>query len=300
MDQRVDYVESVNRAMDYVLAHLADPLPLEAVAQAAGFSPFHFHRVFKGLMGETLNEFVRRLRLERALSLMSRAPTDSLTTIALQCGFASSSDFSRSFKQRYGVAPSRFELTELKESRHAELLDLMKQNGARPNLDRIPPGENPDGFTVAMRSLPPRTMAYLRVLDPYHGGVIEAYRDLMTWAEERGVADRDWYGYMWDDPQVVALEDCRYDVAVDVGDLPLKEFGELVGRYEFPAMRVGELKMKGDIALEMRALDWIFRTWLPESGLAPDDQPGFEAWDGRPFEHGTEHFEIGLHLPVRS
>ena len=295
----MDYVESVNRAMDYVLAHLADPLPLEVVAQAAGFSPFHFHRVFKGLMGETLNEFVRRLRLERALSLMSRAPGDSLTTIALECGFASSSDFSRSFKQRYGVAPSRFGLSELKESRHAELVDLMKQNGARPNLDRLPPGENPDGFSVAMRSLPSRTMAYLRVLDPYRGGVIEAYRDLMSWAEERGVADRDWYGYMWDDPQVVALEDCRYDVAVDVGDLPPKEFGELVGRYEFPAMRVGELKMKGDIALEMRALDWLFRTWLPESGLAPDDQPGFEAWDGRPFEHGTEHFEIALHVPVR-
>jgi len=85
-----------------------------------------------------------------------------------------SSNFSSGFKQRYGVAPSRFELSELNESRHAELLDLMKQNGARPNLDRLPPGENPDGFTVAMHSLPPRTMAYLRVLDPYRGSVIEA------------------------------------------------------------------------------------------------------------------------------
>ena len=79
-------------------------------AAAAGFSSFHFHRVFKSLLGETLNQFVKRLRLERALYLMSHAPNRSLTDVALGCGFSSSSDFSRSFKQCYGAAPSVFDL----------------------------------------------------------------------------------------------------------------------------------------------------------------------------------------------
>jgi AraC family transcriptional regulator len=106
----IDYVERVNRAIDYIVRNLAEPLRLEEVSKAAGFSAFHFHRVFKSLLGETLNQFVKRLRLERALYLMSHATSRSLTDVALDCGFSSSSDFSRSFKQRYGAAPSAFEL----------------------------------------------------------------------------------------------------------------------------------------------------------------------------------------------
>ena len=66
-----DYVARVNRAVDYITAHLDQPLPLEEVARAACFSPYHFHRIFRALIGETLAAFVKRVRLERALYLMS-------------------------------------------------------------------------------------------------------------------------------------------------------------------------------------------------------------------------------------
>jgi AraC family transcriptional regulator len=91
------YVERINRAIDHIMSQLAQPLRLQDVARAAGFSPFHFHRVFKALLGETLNTFVKRQRLERALRLMSHAPQRTLTDVALACGLQSSSDFSRSF-----------------------------------------------------------------------------------------------------------------------------------------------------------------------------------------------------------
>jgi AraC-like DNA-binding protein len=65
-DPPIDYVQRMNRAIDHVLAHLAQPLPLEQVADAAAFSPYHFHRIFRSMMGETLNQFARRLRLDRA------------------------------------------------------------------------------------------------------------------------------------------------------------------------------------------------------------------------------------------
>lgn len=288
------YLERVHRALDCVRADLARPIRLEDVARAAGFSPFHFHRVFKALMGETLHQFVQRVRLERALSLMSRGGA-TLTEIALACGLGSSSDFSRTFKQHYGVAPSRFDVDGLRDTRRSELLELMERHGARPELDRLPPGENPDGFEVRLRELPARTMAYLRVHDPYRGGVLEAAQRLVAWAEERELADGRWYGYMWEDLDVSALEDCRYDVALEVDDL--RPEGE-VGRMRFPPMLVAELELAGDIALEMRALDWLFATWLPASGRLPADQPCFEAWRGRPFAHGTEHFVLAIHLPL--
>lgn len=62
-------------------------------------------------------------------------------------------------------------------------------------------------------------------------------------------------------------------------------------------MLVAELAIDGGIDLEMRALDWFFRTWLPSSGYLPDAHPCFEAWEAQPFADGTEHFR--LQLPVR-
>lgn len=291
-----DYVERTNRAIDYIVRNLSSPLRLEDVARAAMFSPFHFHRIFRALMGETLNQFVKRQRIERALYLMSHAPNRSLTEIALECGFSSSSDFSRSFKQRFGVPPSVFDLKTFRDSRRAEFESLMASQEGGLSLPRLPVGENPDGFEVELREIPARTVAYIRVLDPYQGtAVVEACERLVAWAEARGLADGQWLGYMWEDPEIVALKDCRYDVAVVVEDV--KPEGE-VGRFEFPAMRVASLSLSGNIELEQRALDWLFGSWLPQSGFEPVEHPAFEAWRGRPFAHGFEHFEVSCEVPV--
>ena len=173
------------------------------------------------------------------------------------------------------------------------------ENG--PKLDRLPVGENPDGFTVTVHELPPRTIAYIRVLNPFRShGVVDACKRLLDWAEQRGLADGQWLGYMWEDPEIVALEDCRYDVAlvIDENQYTLRPHGE-IGRYEFSAMRVADIAIAGDIQLEQRAIDWMYGTWLPSSGFVPDDQPAFEAWKGRPFAHGMEHFELSMQLPIK-
>ena len=114
---RPDYVDRINRGIDHIVQNLDAPLKLDEVARAACLSPFHFHRIFRHAMGETLNDFVKRIRLERALYLMSHAPSRSLTEIALDVGFSSSSDFSRSFKARFGVPPSVFDVGALRKGR---------------------------------------------------------------------------------------------------------------------------------------------------------------------------------------
>ncbi len=293
-----DYISRVNRAIDSIVANLDRPHRLDEIAAAAHFSPFHFHRVFQAIVGETPSQFAKRLRLDRALTKMALEPGASLTTIALSCGFSSSADFSRSFKQRYGVAPSAFDIQSWRSKRSGELDELMESYAASLHITRLPEGENPDGFEAKVRRIEPRTVAYIRVLDPYNNGpkVAEAAERLVAWAEARGAADNQWLGYQWENPEVTPLKDCRYDVAVVLDNFEPE--GE-IGRYEFPAMRIAEVQMSGGIDLEIRALDWLYRTWLPTSGYVPDDQPGFEAWAGRPFAHGFEHFELSLQLPIR-
>jgi AraC family transcriptional regulator len=71
-----------------------------------------------------------------------------------------------------------------------------------------------------------------------------------------------------------------------------------VSETRFASMKVAAVQVAGALELEMRALDWLYGTWLPQSGFAPDHQPCFEAYDGVPFADGTSHFELCVHLPV--
>jgi AraC family transcriptional regulator len=300
-DRSLAYVDRVNRAIDFILQHLDQPLPLDVVARAAAFSPFHFHRIFRILVGESVAEFVKRVRLERALVLLTRQDwatrhPQSLTDIAFACGFASSSDFSRCFKQRYGVAPRRFDVESFRLKRRTEWEKALADPPQAHVLRRLPRGANPDRFQVKLRHLPARHVAYIRVQNSFRpNAAFEACAQLIRWAEGRGLADGQWLGYMWDDPEIVAREHCRYDVAVEV---PAPIRGDGIGHLRFPPIQVAEIDIRGGIDLEMRAIDWMFRTWLPTSGYVPTEQPAFEAWIGRPFAHGVEYFELRMQLPV--
>jgi AraC family transcriptional regulator len=77
----VDYVARVNRAIDYIVQNPSERLDLEQLARIAHFSAFHFHRIFKALVGETVAAFVKRLRLQRAIRLMALRPDTTLTEI---------------------------------------------------------------------------------------------------------------------------------------------------------------------------------------------------------------------------
>ncbi len=287
---------SVNRVIDHVVQNLERSLTLETLAQVAHFSPYHFHRIFKALMGETPNDFVGRLRVERALAMMTGGGAKSLTEIALSSGFGSLSDFSRSFKRRHGVAPSAFDVKSLSARRRREIQLVIDESAGR-RLTHLPPPDDSLGFKVRLHDLPARTVAYLRVLRPFRPGVVQRTANrLLSWAIDRGVAEGQWLGYMWDNPQIVALDDCRYDVAVEVTrEIPDPE----IGCFRFPPMLVAEIEIRGSLDLEQRAIDWLYGSWLPQSGYLPDDQPCFEAWMGHPFQHGSSHFELYLQLPVK-
>jgi AraC family transcriptional regulator len=132
---------------------------------------------------------------------------------------------------------------------------------------------------------------------PYEGEhVHQAAERLLTWAGARGLADGQWLGYQWDDPEIVALEKCRYDIGVEVPGTTLAD-GD-VSVTAFPSCLMAEIEIAGSVELELRALEWLYRGWLPASGYAPAHQPMFEAFNGHPFAHGKEHFELRVQLAV--
>ena len=95
------------RVLAYIRNNLDGPIELEAMASLACLSPFHFHRVFRGMTGEALMAHVRRLRLERAGQQL-RASSRSVIDIALEAGFDSHEAFSRAFKVAFSSSSRRF------------------------------------------------------------------------------------------------------------------------------------------------------------------------------------------------
>lgn len=285
--------------IDHIFSRLSEPLRLTELAQIAELSPFHFQRVFQAIIGETPSEFVKRIRLEYALRQMSYGRQKSLTEIALNCGFGSSSDFSRSFKQRYGVAPSKFDFSawQADQGDRQEPCSSHWENSFR--LKRNTTTVNPDKFRVKIRELPARRVAYIRVSNPYQGDrVVKAAIRLMNWVDRLGHAEGQWLGYQYEVPEITSLESCFYCVAVEIR-AGIRPEGE-IGIFQFPPLKVAEVSMSGDINLELRLLQWLYGNWLPRSNHLPASHPCFEAWKGRPFSNGYEHFELTIQLPIES
>ena len=102
-----DHSECIEEVMRYIHAHIQEPLDRETLADVAGFSVPHFHRVFTAHVGESAISYVRRLRLERAGRKLRMGAVD-ITEVALAAGYDSHAAFSKAFKQQYGLSPSEF------------------------------------------------------------------------------------------------------------------------------------------------------------------------------------------------
>src|SRR6185436_20700588 len=103
------YRERMLAVLVHIQEHLDDPLPLEELADVAHFSPFHFHRIFRGMVGESVKEHVRRLRLERAAHRL-RFTGEPVTEIALDAGYQTHESFTRAFGAMFGESPSEFRI----------------------------------------------------------------------------------------------------------------------------------------------------------------------------------------------
>src|SRR3954468_282509 len=106
MPHQRSYTARVNRVMDHIDAHLDETLDLQSLARVAQLSPFHFHRLFQSLTGETLADRVRRRRLEVAAGRLLTRTDSTALEIALEVGFNSPETFARAFRAHFGVTPT--------------------------------------------------------------------------------------------------------------------------------------------------------------------------------------------------
>jgi AraC family transcriptional regulator len=106
-DTLENYDDCIHQVKHYIREHIDEPLTREVLAEVAGFSVPHFHRVFTGCVGENIASYVRRTRLARAGRKLRMGAVD-ITEVALAAGYDSHAAFGRAFKQQFGLSPSAF------------------------------------------------------------------------------------------------------------------------------------------------------------------------------------------------
>jgi len=289
-----EYTRRIDRVIDYLRDNLDKPLKLEELAKVACFSEYHFHRVFRAMTGETLNDFTNRLRLEKAARLLKRT-RQSATEIALECGFSSSATFSRSFKKAFHTSPTQYRKSgKLKNSKIRKELFAKEEYLLPMTAD-----EKKAAFPVEIRKFPAWDVAYIRVSNSYEGDrVLNAFAKMIDWVKSENIYDKGTlFGMAIDDPEVTPKHLYRYEVCFASNAKFNCEDG--ISKMKIPTRTYGVIRVSGDIKLVATAWSYLLRDWLINSKYEPDDAPGFEIFLNKEKALDWSHFDLELTFPVR-
>lgn len=315
---REEYESRINRVIDFIEANIDKELSLKTLAGIASFSPFHFHRVFRAMAGETLNQFIQRVRVEKAAVQLLSNPKKSITEIALDCGFSGSATFARAFRDAFDMSASQW--------RSGGYRKKCKVNGNSGQLHcNIGKGIDSSSYydgdvyqnqiwrriimkkvvasQVEVREMPELNVAYIRHIGPYKGNS-KLFEDLigklMAWAGPRDLLrfpETKVIIIYHDDPEITDEEKLRTSVCITVP----KDTGVTgpVGKMTVNGGKYVAARFELATDEYQQAWDFVFSQWMPESGYQPDDGPCFEMYLNNPDDHPEKKCVVEICVPVK-
>lgn len=304
-----EYISRLNRVMDFIDQNLDQPLDLKTIASIASFSPFHFHRIFTFLVGETPGDYIQRLRIEKAAWRLREENPTTITEIAYSCGFGSISLFSRTFRKYFGLTPSRFAQTEKPVYSHNG--NLFSKNGQmlRKNLKDDAAADTDLCFVesnqlyfmktnIEVKEMPEMKAVYVRHTGPFHL-IGQAYEKLSKWAAPRGLYIPNVSKsatVTHDDPSVTEIEKVRQSACIIV-DEDVKTDGE-IGKLTIPGGKyaVGRFELGFD---EFEKAWNTMCNWFTESGYQQGDGCTYELYHNDYATHPQKKHIVDICIPVK-
>ncbi|CAN7322104.1 AraC family transcriptional regulator [Bosea sp. LjRoot90] len=275
-----DYRARVARA---VAAIVADPMAdfrLDDLARLANFSPFHFHRVYAGVVGETTAATIRRVRLALATRLLTGS-NESITQVALTVGYDSPQAFTRAFHQFTGQSPRAFR----QQMRRAIL--TVDQAASNDSDDEAMP-------TVAIVERPAQWLHALRHVGSF-ATIPHTHRQLRLRAGIRTISGK--WGASFGNPE--HADRFRYYAAIASPD-PWPEDTEIEA-LEIPGGHYAVHRLTGPYTRIKAAVQAIYTNWMPGSGYEPDDRPILEHYlDTSSRGIAPAALRTDLLIPIRS
>ena len=285
------YQQRISLVLRHIEQNLDSRPDLEELARIACFSPYHFHRIFSAMVGESVAAYVRRLLLERAAMQLGHSP-ESVTQIALGAGYESVDAFTRAFRAHMGMLPSEY------RRRQGHLEVARRRETTRPlfyhEMANCPPME------VQVKKFAPRLVAAVRHTGPYDESC-QAWEKLCGVLAANGLLSGASvaYGVSYDNPDITSPQKCRMDACVSLPAHQTETSAELGGllqheeiilRYVGGEQDYAVLPVRGSYALLHPAYRSLFGMWFPQSGREPYNDPGFEIYWNSP--HTTPEADL--------
>lgn len=274
-----DYERRMLRVIDHIHDHPAGDLSLDALAEVAALSRFHFHRTFRVLTGETVTQTVRRMRLHRAAVALvqSDAPMER---IARTVGYPGRQSFSRAFADAYGLPPALYR--------------------TRGELRPFSIAQKPETFPmpdVIIRDEPARHLAAMPHRGAYHE-IGRAFEKLGAAIAARGLLGQvgRMVGVYYDDPSTVPVADLRSHAGLE---FPETDLAAPLEHVHLPAGRHAVLRVEGPYSGLPAAYDRLYAGWLPQSGEEPADSPPFEIYLNTPIDTPQEKLLTEICVPLK-
>lgn len=218
------YEQALLSTLLYIQTHLEQDLSLAVLAQRVGFSPYHFHRIFREVIGEPAKEYIRRLRIDRAAYRL-KISDEKILQIGLDAGFKTHESFTRAFHRQFGITPSGFRRNFLQASRarkkqlqpkYISEFHVQDESGLLPNQST--------SAQVRLEQARPIIVAFVRHVGPYDklldkGSAMSVlWEELFAWGNANHLINADslLIGIPQDDPSITPPEKQRFDVCVQI------------------------------------------------------------------------------------
>ncbi|WP_027361159.1 AraC family transcriptional regulator [Halodesulfovibrio aestuarii] len=278
--------DRIRRALRYIEQHLDESMSLAELAKQSMYAPHHFHHVFRGLIGEGVAEYQRRLKLQRAANALLYS-NRQVIDIALQAGYGSQEAFTRAFKRCYGYTPKYYR----KWSPEHEFLSGETLMNTKHNL------LEKHNLIVNIRTLPTTHVACIRHTGNYND-CGNAHEKLWQWAEKHELfkTSPQFLGICYDDPKTTPVEKCRYDACMVIPESFRIMDG--IDKQEIPEGRYASVTHKGPYETLYITYAALFGEWLPQSGEELQDAPSLQIYlnniDETPAEELLTEIRIAL------
>ena len=299
MNINEDYNIRINRVFKYIDEHLREDLSLSVLAKIALFSPFHFHRIFKFITTETVNEYVSRKRIEKAaLDLLHKEHT--ISELAHQYGFSESSSFSRSFKKHFGESPMAFKKSN--PNRHSKIRQLESKIGQDyPDHEKYICIMNElknwidMNAKIEIKEFPKMHLASITCQGPQN--LAATFQKLIKWATPNALmhAQTKMFTVYFDSFKVTEAHKVRMSAG-----LLLEKQMELDEGIELLQLEAGKhIVGYFEIKVEEFEKSWTgLFLWMNEQGYKKADQPPFEMYYNNFNEHPEKICFVDFCIPI--
>lgn len=278
------YARCVERATLFMESHISEQILLDDIAAYAGLSPYHFHRIFKAVKGETTRQYLIRIRLELAAHLLTHT-TNEVAAIGLMAGYDQPEVFSRAFKQYFEVSPSVF------RQQAGEQIGQRQQTWAHLSMEDLQIGP------PVMRFVADTAVACIRHTGSYDQ-VGKTWNRLMLWALTHlqvGFGTQT-LGIVHDNPDITDTSSVRYDACI-VLKKPAKPQG-IIQPHTIPGGKYAVFRYKGPYDRFYEVYDYLYLICLRRYGYRLRHTPALEWYIQSPPFYQPRDYVTDFYLPI--